>query len=184
MERVAKLTRTLCRRFGVSERNGLCAAWAHDIAREWPPQELLAWSLRVNGPPEDPPGDFERRHPVLLHGAVAARLLVERFDVRDPEVLSAVRHHTLGHPDMGLLARVLFVADYFEPGRSFLTAQTRAVTEGDNLDEMVCRAIEDVIGRGLELAPVTAELYRRVKRQDPPRRPPQQPRQDEETNAP
>lgn len=162
VRRVARLTAALCERFAVDPRRGLVAAWGHDLAREWPHHDLLS-AAAGDG---ESVSAFERRHPVLLHGRVSALILRDEFDVTDEEVLNAVRHHTLGHPCMGTLEKLIYVADYFEPGRGFLTPESRAIVGGDDLDQMVLAAITDVRRRGLPVAPQTeqleAELQRRV----------------------
>ena len=39
------------------------------------------------------------------------------YGVEDPDILSAIRWHTTGHPDMTPLEKIIFVADYIEPNR-------------------------------------------------------------------
>jgi HD superfamily phosphohydrolase YqeK len=82
------------------------AGMLHDALRDGDPGSLLTWV-----PPE------MREAPVeLLHGpAAAARLAVD--GVADAALLLAVSYHTLGHPDLDLMGRALYVADYVEPGR-------------------------------------------------------------------
>ena len=41
----------------------------------------------------------------------------EKFGVNDPEILSAIACHTTGKPDMSLLDKILYIADYIEPRR-------------------------------------------------------------------
>ncbi|TVR33162.1 MAG: HD domain-containing protein [Spirochaetaceae bacterium] len=158
--RVALLTVDLCVRFDVDADSGLLAAWGHDLAREWSHEALLSTAVK-DGQPISP---LEREHPVLLHGRVGALILSDRFSVSDEEVLDAVRHHTLGHRRLGTLGKVLYVADYFEPGRGFLGAATRRVIAGDDLDQMVLAAIDDVRRRGLELAEPTQQLETELQR--------------------
>ena len=160
VERVARLTVDLCTRFAVDTDRGLVAAWGHDLAREWSPERLLSTAVN-DGQPISP---LERQHPVLLHGRVSALILSDTFSVGDESVLDAVRHHTLGHRYLGTLGKVLYVADYFEPGRGFLGAATRGVIAGDNLDQMVLAAIGDVRRRGLSLAEPTAQLETELQR--------------------
>lgn len=59
----------------------------------------------------------ERKNPSLLHAKLGAVYAKEFYAVRDDEILSAIRWHTTGRPDMTLLEQIVFVADYMEPGR-------------------------------------------------------------------
>lgn len=57
----------------------------------------------------------------LLHGPAAARQL-EHEGERRPEVIEAVRWHTVGSPAWGRVGKALYMADFLEPGRSFMQA--------------------------------------------------------------
>ena len=48
------------------------------------------------------------------HGQVLAE---EEYGIKDTQILHAIRVHTTGEADMGLLDKILFVADYIEPNR-------------------------------------------------------------------
>lgn len=39
--------------------------------------------------------------------------------ITDPEILQAITYHTSGHEKMTMLDKVIYVADYIEPGRKF-----------------------------------------------------------------
>lgn len=84
------------------------AAWLHDALRLAPPSDLR------------PLLPFELRElaPQLLHGPAAAAML-RREGVADESLLCAIGYHTLGHPQLDLLGRALYAADFLEPGRTF-----------------------------------------------------------------
>lgn len=64
--------------------------------------------------------DVEKRQPELLHAKLGAYYARKKYDVRDEEVLSAIRYHTTGRPEMTLLEKIIFTADYIEPHRKML----------------------------------------------------------------
>lgn len=39
------------------------------------------------------------------------------YEVSDPQILHAIKVHTTGEPDMSLLDKIIYIADYIEPGR-------------------------------------------------------------------
>ena len=53
----------------------------------------------------------------MLHAKVGAVLAEKKYDITDEEVLGAIRWHTTGRPDMTLLEKIVYVADYIEPQR-------------------------------------------------------------------
>ena len=53
----------------------------------------------------------------ILHGPVAAIIMNRQFDVTDEEVLLAIKNHTTGRAQMTKTEKLIFIADYIEPGR-------------------------------------------------------------------
>lgn len=63
--------------------------------------------------------------PRLQHGPAAA-VLAEREGESDPGVLSAVRYHSVGYDGWDSAGRMVYLADYLEPGRKFRAEEHRA----------------------------------------------------------
>ena len=58
----------------------------------------------------------------VLHGFTAAAVIPESFpDFATPDLLSAVRKHTVGAEDMSTFDKLLFLADYIESSRPYPT---------------------------------------------------------------
>lgn len=94
----------------------------HDVAREWPESQVRGYIARHRIPVEP---EEETSFP-LLHapaGAHFASLLIPGFP---PEWSTAIRWHTLGSRDMGLLGAALYLADYVEPLRTYMTDSRRS----------------------------------------------------------
>jgi HD superfamily phosphohydrolase YqeK len=109
IQRVAELVARWAERMGVpdSERNRwLRAVWLHDALRDAALEELEKWAESIPGPAE------------LKHGpASAARARAEGED--DRGVLDAVRYHSLGLAEWDMVGRILYCADFLDPGRPF-----------------------------------------------------------------
>ncbi|CAN5875302.1 hypothetical protein BH24GEM1_BH24GEM1_25460 [soil metagenome] len=105
--RVAELAGRWALEMGVPDcerHRWLRAVWLHDALRDASEEELLEWAPSTPGPPE------------LRHGpASAARAKAE--GETDRGVLDAVRYHSLGLAEWDMVGRVLYCADYLEPGR-------------------------------------------------------------------
>jgi len=100
---------------GIDEEKVVLASLCHDLARHVAPDEIAA-ALSQRGIDCDSPGFTS---PILLHGFLSAELAKEKIGVRDEEVLDAVRWHATGRADMGLLERLLYVADKIEDNRDW-----------------------------------------------------------------
>jgi len=138
--RVAELAAEMCLALGLERGRGELAGLAHDWARELPPQRVRELALR-DGRGES---NLEANYPVLLHGRAAAVALKQHLGVEDEEVLEAVACHVTGSPGMGLLAKIVFVADFLEPGRGFVTEEVRRSMLRMNIDEMTVRVLEEI----------------------------------------
>ena len=61
--------------------------------------------------------EVEISNPGLLHAKAGMVLAEEEYGIKNAQILHAIRVHTTGEADMGLLDKILFVADYIEPNR-------------------------------------------------------------------
>lgn len=130
----------LAERFGVSIEEAVIAALAHDMARELPEHDMISIA-EADG---FPILSEEVERPVLLHGRASAVLLARLWDEKRKSILNAIRRHTQGDRDMGLLGMLLFVADYIEPGRTHISEEFRQeVLKMSTPQRMVMRVIED-----------------------------------------
>ena len=75
--------------------------------------------------------DFSRKYPKTLH-ALTGSLVAQRIFGENEHVVSAIRSHTTGKPNMNLLETIVYVADYMEPNRDFPgVEQLRALAFSD-----------------------------------------------------
>jgi HD superfamily phosphohydrolase YqeK len=119
IQRVAELTASWAERMGVpdSERNRwLRAVWLHDALRDASPDELEKWASGTPGPPE------------LRHGPASAAHAKAEGET-DRGVLDAVRYHSLGLAEWDMVGRIVYCADYLDPGRAFDKAQRAELAE-------------------------------------------------------
>ncbi len=103
----------LAMRYGEDLEKASCAGLLHDCAKAMSGDKLLA-VCRKNDLPVSP---AEEVSPYLLHGRVGAYIAAQKYDVTDPDILGAITWHTTGKAAMTLLEKIVFTADYIEPGR-------------------------------------------------------------------
>ncbi len=163
------------RRAHIARVTALLDRWARDMALS--PGEAMAWrdagrlhdALRdateeqlraIVGDPSLPPG--------VLHGPAAAIKLVADGE-RRASVLEAVRWHTVGSPAWDRTGRALFMADFLEPGRTFML-QDRAFLAAqlphdfDAVFRQVVRMrLEWTLREGKGIFPQTVELWNSVR---------------------
>ncbi|MCD7818938.1 MAG: bis(5'-nucleosyl)-tetraphosphatase (symmetrical) YqeK [Lachnospiraceae bacterium] len=88
----------------------------------------------------------ERRNPSLLHAELGAKLAKDLYEETDKDVLNAISSHTTGRPGMSLLEKIIFVADYIEPGRNKAPnlKQIRKLAY-DDIDLAVIQILQDTM---------------------------------------
>ena len=57
------------------------------------------------------------KHSPLLHAKAGNCLAQKKYGITDEEILLAISYHTTGRPRMSLLEKIIYIADYIEPGR-------------------------------------------------------------------
>lgn len=104
----------LAQRYQVDEQKAEIAAIFHDYAKFRPKEEMKKVIIEQNMPIE-----LLQYNAELWHAPVGAYLVETEAGVTDSEILDAIRYHTSGRPNMTRLERVIYLADYIEPGRHF-----------------------------------------------------------------
>ncbi len=114
---VAYTASCLAMAHGEVMENAMVAGLLHDCAKSMHGSELMAicekGHLRMTA--------VERSNPTaLLHAKAGAYLAEHKYNVADEDILNAIRYHTTGRPDMSKLEKIIYIADYIEPGRKQL----------------------------------------------------------------
>ena len=156
---VAEYARDMGQRLGVDAEHCAFAGLAHDLAREWPAQRLLRVATDENWQLDE----LERANPLLLHGRAAAYVLQQEFNIEQEDILLAICHHTLGHPDLGPVGKVLFCADYLSPDRTRVEQSFRLAVSNMTLDGTVVAVIEHAREHRLKMAELTLAFAARLR---------------------
>lgn len=112
--------------------------------------------------------DAELRIPALVHARLGAYLAREKYGVHDQRILDAILYHTTGKPNMNTLEKIIYLADYIEPGRKVIPGleevRTLAFT---NIDEAVCLCSQLTLSylerAGRAVDPLTRQTYEYYK---------------------
>ena len=149
----------LAERWGEDLGEAAEAAILHDVTKKLSPGEQLGLCDEYDIP-LDP---MERAEPKLLHARTGAHLARDRFGVSD-SVFGAIQWHTTGRVGMTTLEKIIYLADFTEPTRSFSGLErVRALTYED-LDQAMVEALllsmEEVSSHGTAPHPRSAETLK------------------------
>ena len=106
----------------------------------------------------------EHQNKAILHAKAGAILAKIEYDITDEEILHAIAVHTTGEPAMNMLDKIIYIADFIEPGREKAPnlEYIRALAYQD-LDACMAQILLDTLNylnaRGGTIDPTTAEAY-------------------------
>ena len=94
-------------------KKAMLAGLLHDCAKCMSHEERLSlcndYKIHVT--------ESELENKALLHAKAGAILAKIEYHITDEEILHAIAVHTTGEPDMNVLDKIIYIADYIEPGR-------------------------------------------------------------------
>ncbi|RFU71656.1 HD domain-containing protein [Peribacillus saganii] len=131
---------SLANRYGADRAKAELAAIFHDYAKFRPKDEMKE-IIRTEGMSLD----LLDHNPELWHAPVGAFLVRTEAGINDQEILDAIAFHTSGRVDMPLLDKIVFLADYIEPGRNFPGVAEVRETAKNSLDGAVIMALRNTI---------------------------------------
>lgn len=111
---VAYIATALAMRYDCDIKKAEIAGLLHDCAKCMPDDTKLSKCIKYN----ISISDIERENPFLLHAKLGAFLAMNKYRVDDKEIISAILYHTTGRPSMSTLEKIVYIADYIEPGRT------------------------------------------------------------------
>jgi len=137
---VAESAVELAERYGADIKKAELAAIFHDYAKFRPKEEMKQIIMEQNITK-----DLLDYHSELWHAPVGAYLVEQEAGITDQEILDAIAYHTSGRIGMTLLDKIVYLADYIEPGRSFPGVEEVRKLAEQNLDAAVIQAVRNTI---------------------------------------
>ncbi|WP_096201338.1 bis(5'-nucleosyl)-tetraphosphatase (symmetrical) YqeK [Bacillus sp. FJAT-45350] len=148
----------LSKRYGVDEKKAETAAIFHDYAKFRDKDEMRSIIIE-QGFPEV----FLHYGTELLHAPCGAYLVKKEVGIIDQEILDAIYYHTTGRQGMTQLEKVVYLADYIEPGRSFKGVDEVRELAKQDLDKAIIQSIVNTISflmkKGQPIFPETLATY-------------------------
>ena len=144
--------------YQIDKKKAELAAIFHDYAKYRDREEMKRWIIK-----ERLPHDLLVYHPELWHGPVGAILVEQEVGIDDFDILNAIRWHTTGKQNMSMLEKVIFIADYIEPGRDFPGVEEVRKMAYSDIDHACWMAakntIEFLMKKNQPIYPGTFQLY-------------------------
>lgn len=131
---------SLAKQYGADVKQAELAAIFHDYAKYRPKDEMKE-IIRNQGMPEI----LLQYNAELWHAPVGAFLVQHEAGITDEAVLNAIRFHTSGRVGMSVLEKIVYLADYIEPGRHFPGVEEVRQLAEQNLQKALIKAVQNTI---------------------------------------
>lgn len=150
----------LAMRYGADLEAALIAGLLHDCAKCLSNEEKIKLCIKYHLDISE----AEERNPGLLHAKLGAFIAWKKYHVENKEIIRAIASHTTGRPVMTLLDKIVYIADYIEPGRNeALNLPIVRDLAFKDIDACLFRILEDTLAyletRGVALDPMTEKTY-------------------------
>lgn len=131
----------LGQKYGVDKEKCALAGLMHDCAREIKGDALFELCVNYKIIVDE----VSKVQPELLHGPLGSRIAKNDYGVTDEQALNAIHYHTTGRENMSSLEKIVFIADYIEPGRKFSGVKEIRKIAFNDIDKAILITLEDTI---------------------------------------
>lgn len=139
---VADTAACLAMKYGYSVEDAYVAGLLHDCAKCYDDDKKLKlckkYGVKLT--------EAENNNASLIHSKLGSAVAKEEYGIEDINILNSISYHTTGKPNMSLLEKIIFSADYIEPNRKKILGidEIRAIIF-DDLDEAINLILENTL---------------------------------------
>lgn len=156
--RVSETARKLAELNNYDPDKAALAGFVHDYAKQVPVEEYIKVIKTKNFDQ-----DLLNWGRAIWHGIVGTYFIQHDLRIDDPEIIQAVNRHTTADVEMTTLDKIVYMADYIEPGRDFPGVEEARKITYKNLDAGVgyqlAHTLEYLIEHRSKIYPRTLEAY-------------------------
>ena len=132
---------------GLDSKKARLIGIVHDIAKQMKPSEIEEYISKYNVELDE----IEKSNTELIHEKIGADISKRKYNF-DDQMVEAVKYHTTGHPNMDMMAKIIFIADKIEENRNYEGVEEKRQLAFLNIDKAIIETIEyttkDSINRG------------------------------------
>ncbi len=153
---VAQTAYLLALRNDEDKKSAYFAGLVHDIAKKMPFEKQLEYAKDIKL------DKYEKLVKKMLHAPAGAGMLKKKYKIKDKKILNAVRFHTKGDINMTLFDKIIYIADYIEPERSYDVVDDLRKSAFSDINEGIFESCDEtiklLIKRKEKIAPCLIEL--------------------------
>lgn len=159
---VAQEARRLAQKYGADPEKAYTAGILHDIMKNSPPEEQLAVLEQAGAVLTAD----ERANPKLWHAMAGEAYARTALQVKDADILRAIRYHTTARAGMSVLEKVLYIADFISADRDYNGVEEMRAAAGVSLEAAMLKGmrfcITDLVQSGQVIHTDSVEAYNEI----------------------
>lgn len=105
----------------------------------------------------------EKESPLIWHQITGAEYVKQELEINDEDVISSIRYHTTGKPNMSLSEKIIFTADLISADRNYPDIKEIRAAADRSLEECIIKVLQftiaDIVSKGNPLHPDTLNAY-------------------------
>ena len=160
----AECAAQLAEKFNLDKEKAYFCGLIHDCAKCLPKDELKEIAKRCSDLCE---GEID--NPKTHHAPAGAIVAQKEFNVKDEEILSSIRWHTLGKENMSDFEKIIFLADKIETEtrpKEWIEPIRKILEEKNGLNKalLLCygNTIKSLVERNLKICKTTVDIYNKM----------------------
>ncbi len=136
------------------------AALLHDNAKNYDDDKKLRlvykYNIQLN--------QSEKANIDLVHAKLGSVIAAKKFNIDDIDILNGIKFHTTGRPGMSLTEKIIYIADFIEPGRKAFPGLEKArelayIDINLTMIKILMMTINHVVDKGRIIDPGTEMAY-------------------------
>ena len=159
---VAKAAKELAEHYGADVHKAELAGILHDITKEMPVNNQLQL-LSDNGIMLD---SVTNSNEQILHAVSGAAYCEFVLNIRERDVLDAIRYHTTARAQMSLLEKIVFIADFISEDRTYpdieIMRQQAQISLEHGMKYALSYVIRNLVERGRCVHPDAIDAYNEI----------------------
>jgi nicotinate-nucleotide adenylyltransferase len=105
----------------------------------------------------------EKESPLIWHQITGAEYVKQELEINDEDIISSIRYHTTGKPNMSLSEKIIFTADLISADRNYPDIKEIRAAADRSLEECIIKVLQftiaDIVSKGNPLHPDTLNAY-------------------------
>ena len=159
---VADEAKRLAKKYGVDENKAYLAGLLHDITKNSPQNE----HLKIFSDSAIILTDIEKNALKLWHAISGAAYVANVLNIKDSEIISAIRYHTTAKENMSAFEKVLYIADFTSADRDYDDVDVMRDLSDKSLEDAMKYAlnytIRELCDKNAAIHPDTFKAYNEI----------------------